>query len=84
MSHLFVLASTTTATKGLKVKSFLTIEDFYHEVKTNATHEFCFGFEISDVLPGVSEVNVTYMFPRDASLDTHQPLYDLTTSSPNW
>ncbi len=24
------------------------------------------------------------MFPRDASLDTHQPLYDLTTSNPNW
>ena len=34
--------------------------------------------------PGVDEVNVTYMFPRDVSLDTHQPLYDLTTSSPNW
>ena len=48
------------------------------------SNEFCFGFELSDVTPNVDEINITYMFPRDASLDTHQPLYDLTTSSPNW
>ncbi len=51
--------------------SYNTIEDFYHEVKTNVSNEVCFGFEISDVKPGVDESNVTYMFPRDASLDTH-------------
>lgn len=58
-------------TKGLKVMSYNTIEDFYHEVKTNVSNEFCFGFEISDVKPGSDEINITYMFPRDASLDTH-------------
>ena len=51
--------------------SYNTIDDFYHEVKTNVSNEFCFGFEISDVKPGIDEINVTYMFPRDASLDTH-------------
>lgn len=58
-------------TKGLKVHAFNTIDDFYHEVKTNVSNEYCFGFEISDVRPGVDEINITYMFPRDASLDTH-------------
>jgi len=53
-------------------------------VKTNVSNDYCFGFEISDVKYGVEEINITYMFPRDASLDTHQPLYDLTTKSPNW
>ena len=66
------------------MKSFLTMEDFYKEVKTNVSNNFCFGFEISDIKKSNDEINVTYMFPRDASLDTHQPLYDLTTSSPNW
>jgi len=47
-------------------------------------NDYCFGFEISDVRPGNDEVNITYMFPRDASLNTHQPLYDLTTSNPDW
>ena len=51
--------------------SFTSVKDFYHEVKTNVSNDFCFGFEISDVKPGVDEINITYMFPRDASLDTH-------------
>ena len=58
-------------TKGLRVHSYHSVDDFYHEVKTNVSHEYCFGFEISDVRPNIDEVNVTYMFPRDASLDTH-------------
>lgn len=53
-------------------------------MKSNVTNEYCFGFEISDITPKSSEINVTYMFPRDASLDTHQPLYDLTTKNPDW
>ena len=53
------------------MQSFLTMEEFYHEVKTNVSNEFCFGFEISDVKASNNEINVTYMFPRDASLDTH-------------
>ena len=64
--------------------TFLKVEDFYHQVKTNVSHDYCFGFEISDVTPKVNEINVTYMFPYDASLNTHQPLYDLTSKAPNW
>ena len=75
---------TALRSKGLRVEQYYSIEEFYHEVKTNVTHEYCFGFEISDVTPGGKEINITYMFPRDAALDTHQPLYDLTTSNPNW
>ena len=51
--------------------TFLKVEDFYHQVKTNVSHDYCFGFEISDVTPKVNEINVTYMFPYDASLNTH-------------
>ena len=82
MSNL--LLSHFIASKGLKVQAFDSIEDFYHAVRTNVTHEFCFGFELSDVKYGVEEINITYMFPRDASLNTHMPLYDLTTSTPDW
>jgi hypothetical protein len=53
------------------VHSFTSVKDFYQEVKTNVSNDFCFGFEISDVKKGVEEINITYMFPRDASLDTH-------------
>ena len=38
-------------------------------------------------MPGVKEINITYMFPRDNSIDssnTYEPLYDLTASIPNW
>ena len=59
------------AQKGLNLRSFTDADAFYNEVKTNRTHDFCFGFEVSDVSYGVDEINVTYMFPRDASLDTH-------------
>ena len=33
--------------------------------------------------PGVEEVNITYMFPRDVASNTYEPLYDLTTRVPN-
>ena len=62
---------------------FETLEEFNHEVRTNGSHEFCFGFEISDVRPGIGEINVTYMFPRDVASDTYEPLYDLTSRVPN-
>jgi hypothetical protein len=52
-------------------------------VKTNSSHDFCFGFELSDVYPGIDEINVTYMFPRDVASDTYEPLYDITTQVPN-
>jgi len=58
-------------TKGLSVSSFNSTEDFYHDVKSNVSNEYCFGFEVSDISANSEEVNVTYMFPRDASLDTH-------------
>ena len=70
--------------KGLTVYPFNSTDDFYHDVKSNVSNEYCFGFEVSDISPSSEEVNVTYMFPRDASLDSHQPLYDLTSKNPDW
>ena len=67
---MFVLLS-VIVTKGLSVSSFNSTEDFYHDVKSNVSNEYCFGFEVSDISANSEEVNVTYMFPRDASLDTH-------------
>ena len=64
--------------------SYNTTEEFIHAVKTNVSSDFCFGFEISDVHPHVDEINITYMFPRDASQDTQKPLYDFTRSAPDW
>ena len=58
-------------TKGLQVNSFLSIDAFYRDVRANVSNDYCFGFEISDVTPKSSEINITYMFPRDASLDTY-------------
>lgn len=51
--------------------SFLSIDAFYRDVRANVSNDYCFGFEISDVTPKSSEINITYMFPRDASLDTY-------------
>jgi hypothetical protein len=44
---------------------------------------FCFGFEVTNVYPGVEEINITYMLPRDAASNTYEPLYDLTTGMYN-
>jgi len=32
----------------------------------------------------VKEVNITYMFPQDASLNTYEPLYELSNFVPDW
>lgn len=42
----------------------------FDEIRSNYHTDFCFGFEISDVRPGIKEVNVTLMFPRELALDT--------------
>jgi hypothetical protein len=44
---------------------------------------FCFGFEVSNIYPGVEEINITYMLPRDAASNTYEPLYDMTTGMYN-
>lgn len=62
---------------------FDSIEDFHDAVTKNATQDFCFGFELTDVRPGIDEINITYMFPRDVASDTYEPLYDLTARTPN-
>jgi len=64
--------------KGLHLKTFNTTEAFYEQVKTNISQDYCFGFELSDIRPGVKEINVTYMFPMDVAANTLQPLFDLT------
>ena len=58
-------------TKGLILVPFSTTEEFIHSVKTNVTADYCFGFEVSDIYPDAEEINITYMFPRDASQDTY-------------
>ena len=45
---------------------------FEEKIKKVGFEEYCFGFELSDIRPGVKEVNVTYMFPQDASLNTFE------------
>ena len=60
-----------------------TTEDFYEAVTKNSSQEYCFGFELTDVYPGVDEINITYMFPRDVAPDTYEPLFDPTTQVPN-
>ena len=66
-----ILMSVCLESKGLTVYPFNSTDDFYHDVKSNVSNEYCFGFEVSDISPSSEEVNVTYMFPRDASLDSH-------------
>ena len=56
-------------------------------MRTNVSQEYCFGFELSDVFPGVKEINITYMFPQDTTLytgSTYEPVYDPTAGIPNW
>ena len=70
--------------KSLRLKGYETVEEFYQDVKSNGTTDFCFGFEMTMVHPGIKEVNITYMFPRDVAANTYEPLYDPTTRVPNW
>ena len=56
----------------------------FDEVRSNYHTDFCFGFEITDVYPGIKEVNVTLLFPRELALDTSKPLYDLTLRNKDW
>lgn len=69
--------------KGLELVPFESVEDLHDAVTKNSTQDFCFGFEITDVRPGIDEINVTMMFPRDVSPNTYEPLYDLTARTPN-
>ena len=71
-------------TKGIQLYAFDTIDEFYDVVRNNTKKDWCFGFAVSEVNSKSKEVNVTYMFPRDVSPDTHKPLYDLSTINPDW
>ena len=59
-------------------------EAFREQIKISDMKNYCFGFEFSEVIPGVKEVNVTYMFPQDISLNTYDPLYEFSQAQPNW
>ena len=48
---------------GLHFIAHRSREEFEDTVKTHKFDEYCFGFELSEVKPGVKEVNITYMFP---------------------
>jgi hypothetical protein len=63
----------------LNIKGFTSREDFISDFTDNPKQDYCFGFEFSKIRPGVKEVNITYMFPYDASLNTYEPLYELST-----
>ena len=63
LGYIDVLTPSFVGAKGLIVHPFATQEEFFKQVKTNVTQDFCFGFEISDVQRGVKEINITYMFP---------------------
>lgn len=63
---------------GLMFFAYPSRAAFEEKIKRVGFEEYCFGFELSDIRPGVKEVNVTYMFPQDASLNTFEPLYELS------
>jgi len=47
------------------LKTFETVDELFEDIKSNATQKYCFAFELSDIYPGIDEVNITIMFPRD-------------------
>jgi len=63
---------------------FETVEAFEYDLKKDATKDYCMGLHVTNVLPGIKEVNVTYMFPKDMASDTYQPLYDINARVPNF
>ena len=63
--------------------AYNSTELFFADLKNNISLAFCFGFEISNVYPGVPEINITYMMPRDTASNTFEPLFDVTTGMPN-
>ena len=48
----------------------------FKELRNNYHTDFCFGLELTDVRPGIKEVNVTMMFPRELAQNTYRPVYD--------
>jgi hypothetical protein len=63
---------------------FETVEEMLYQVTTNDTREYCFGLEITDISPYIDEINITMMFPMDVAHNTYEPIYDPTTSAPNF
>ena len=48
------------------------------------SREYCFGVEIGDLYPGIDEVNVTMLIPRELAQDTYKPLVDQLQFTPDW
>ena len=69
---------------GLHFIAYKNRSEFEDTIKRVGWNEYCFGFELTEVIPGVKEINITYMFPQDASLNTYEPLYELSQALPNW
>jgi|LauGreDrversion4_2_1035121.scaffolds.fasta_scaffold1157308_1 hypothetical protein len=51
-------------------------DDLFENIRTNMSREYCFGVEIGDLYPGIDEVNVTMLIPRELAQDTYKPLVD--------
>jgi hypothetical protein len=69
---------------GMHFVAWPTRAAFEEQIKMNDMKNYCFGFEFSEIVPGVKEVNITYMFPQDISLNTYDPLYEFSQAQPNW
>lgn len=47
----------------LNLTAFNSTEAFFHAIKSDPDNNFCFGFEMSSIYPGVKEVNFTLLMP---------------------
>jgi hypothetical protein len=66
---------------------FETSDELYFDIATNKSRLYCFAYELTDIRPGIEEVNITMYFPRDnigGIINTYTPLYDLTMGKPDW
>ena len=66
---------------------FEDTEELFYDISKNTSRLYCFAFEMTDVRPGIGEINVTLYFPRDdigGLINTYTPLYDLTMGKPDW
>ena len=50
---------------GLHFISYNSRDHFEEEIRRVGWNNYCFGFELSEIVTGVKEVNITYMFPQD-------------------
>ena len=74
--------------RKLSLHTFTSVEDLFLDVKSNPERKYCFAFELTEVYPGVGEVNITMYYPRDSItgvLNSHRkPLFDPNLRNPDW